>query len=234
MRPLLLLAVSPVIIKVFIGDITENKKRRNLYLTICGLCIVFVMGLRSRFSGSTDTDSYCSLFERIQKTGIGFLDFIERRRSDSGLLFSEIGYSIYVWLLANIFESSQWLLIITAIIMTVCTLKFISKHSEDVVVSLVMFICLGLFTFNMNGMRQCIAMSICLLAYDCIKNKKFIPFALLILLAMSFHKSALIFAFAYFVAFMKPKWNYIIFFFISLVLFIAYADDISFLYDSSY
>ena len=232
MIPLLCLAVSPIIIKALMGDITENRSKKNIYLTICGLCIVFVMGLRSRFLGSQDTNAYCNMFERIQKTGMGILDFIDSRKTDGGLLFSEVGFSIYVWILANIFPSSQWLLIITAIIMTVCTLKFISKHSEDVMLSLIMFICLGLFSFNMNGLRQCIAMSICLLAYDHIKDKKLIPFVLLILLAMSFHKSALIFAFSYLLAFMKPKWNYILFFLISLVLFIVFADNISFLYDS--
>ena len=232
MIPLLCLAVSPIMFKAFMGDVTENKKRRNLYIIICGMCIVFVMGFRSRFSGSTDTDSYCNLFESIQKSGIGFLDFIESRRSDSGLFFSEVGFSVYVWLLANIFPTSQWLLIITAIIVTVCTLKFISKHSSDVVVSIVMYITLGLFTFNMNGLRQGVAMSFCLLAYDFIKDKKFIPFALVVLLAMSFHKSALIFAFSYLLAFMKPKWNYIFAFIIALVLFVTFADDISFLYDS--
>ena len=232
MIPLLLLSVSPIIIKVLMGDITENKTKKNIYLTICGLCIVFVMGLRDRYSGSPDTNVYCNIFERIQKTGISMLDYIESCKSDSGLIFSEVGFSVYVWILANIFDSSQWLLIITAIIMTVCTLKFISKHSEDVVVSLVMFICLGLFTFNMNGLRQCVAMSICLIAYGYIKNKKFIPFVLIILLAMSFHKSSLIFAFAYLLAFIKPKWNYILFFIITLALFITFADDISLLYDS--
>ena len=232
MIPLLLLAVSPIIIKAFMGDITENRSKKNIYLTICGLCIIFVMGLRSRFSGSGDTSSYCSLFESVKNSGVGFLDFINQRSAESSLLFSEVGFSVYVWLLANIFPSSQWLLIITAIIMTVCTLKFISKHSEDVMLSLIMFICLGLFSFNMNGLRQCIAMSFCLLAYDYIKDKKLISFVLIILLAMSFHKSALIFAFAYFLAFMKPKWNYVLFFITALVLFIVLADDISFLYDS--
>lgn len=232
MIPLLLLAVSPIVIKALIGDITENKRKMKLYLTICGLCIVFVMGLRSRFSGSPDTNGYCSLFERIKNSGIGLLDFINQRSAESDLIFAEVGFSVYVWLLANIFPSAQWLLIITAIVMTVCTLYFISKHSKDVVLSIVMFLTLGLFSFNMNGLRQCLAMSICLIAYDFIKDKKFIPFALIILLAMSFHKSSLIFAFAYLLAFMKPKWNYIIFFIIALTLFIVFADNISFLYDS--
>ena len=190
------------------------------------------MGLRDSMSGTGDSNSYCTMFDQVKENSSNLIDYFRGMKFENGILFSEVGFSIYVWLLANIFPSSQWLLIITAIIMTVCTLKFISKHSEDVMLSLIMFICLGLFTFNMNGLRQCIAMSICLLAYDHIKDKKFIPFVLLILLAMSFHKSALIFSFAYFLAFMKPKWNYILFFITALVLFIALADDISFLYDS--
>ena len=232
MIALLLVSISPIIIKFLMGDVSENKSKKNIYLTICGLCIIFVMGLRDRLSGTQDTNSYCEIFDRVKLNGVSLIDYISNMKFENGILFSEVGFSIYIWTLSRIFSDAQWLLIITAIIMTVCTLKFISKHSEDLTLSLVMFLCLGLFTFNMNGLRQCLAMSICLIAYGFMKEKKFLPFILTVLIAISFHKSALIFAFVYPLAFMKPKWNYILFFMIALTLFISFADDISFLYDS--
>lgn len=232
MIALLLVSVSPIIIKFLMGDVSKNKSKKNIYLTICGLCIIFVMGLRSRLSGTTDTKIYCDIFDRVRMYYLSLGDYIASMQLENGFLFSEVGFSIYVWALARIFSDAQWLLIVSAVIMTVCTLKFISKHSGDVTLSLVMFLCLGLFTFNMSGLRQCIAMSICLLAYDFIKEKKFIPFVLILILAMSFHKSALIFGFSFLLIFIKPKLNHVLVFLTALALFIAFADDISFLYDS--
>ena len=229
---LLLLSASPIIIKALMGDITENNKKKNLYMIICGLCIVFVMGLRSRFAGSPDTNNNCKLFESIQISNIGLLDFIKSRSEGNSLLLSEFGYSVFVWLLANIFPSAQWLIFTIALITTVCTLRFIYKHSEDIVVSIVMFLCLGLFSFNMNGLRQCIAMSICLIAYDFIKEKKFVPFAILIIVAMSFHKSAVIFGFSYLFYKFKPNLYYTALFVAILLVITIFADNISLMYDN--
>ncbi len=232
MIALLLVSVSPIIIKFLMGDVSKNKSKKNIYLTICGLCIIFVMGLRSRLSGTGDTDFYYGLFERVKNNSQNLFDYLSNITDGKDLLFSEIGFSIYIWVLSRVFSDAQWLLIVSAVIMTVCTLKFISKHSEDVTLSLVMFLCLGLFTFNMNGLRQCLSMSICLFAYDFIKEKKFMPFVLILILAMSFHKSALIFGFSFLLIFVKPKLNHVLVFLTALALFIAFADDISFLYDS--
>ena len=232
MISLFFLAVSPIVVRAFMGDVTENKTKKNIYLTICGLCIVFVMGLRSRFSGTTDTKIYCDIFDRMRMHYPNLIDYLEETRLENGLLFSEVSFYIYVWILAKIFSEAQWLLIISAVIMVICTLRFISKHSEDMTLSIVMFLCLGLFTFNMSGLRQCLAMSICLIAYDFMREKKFLPFALTILFAMTFHKSAIIFGLSYLIVYVKPKWNHITIFLLALALFIAFADDISFLYDS--
>ena len=222
----------PILLRIILGDLTKEKSTKKAYLTLCGLCIIFVMGFRSRFSGTTDTNWYCMLFERVRDSNVDLLNFIMQGTLETNWFFSEIGFSIFIWVLANIFSSAQWLLLITAIIMTVCTLRFISKHSKDVVLSVIMFITLGLFTFNINGLRQCIAMSICLFAYDFIKEKKLLPFLLTVLIAISFHKSAIVFMLAFLVVLIKPKWQYVSIFVALLILFVIFADDISVFYDS--
>ena len=72
--------------------------------------------------------------------------------------------------------------------------------------SWVFYLCLGSFTFAMNGLRQSMAMSVCLLAYDCAKQKKPIKFLLLVLLAFTFHSTALVFLLVYPLANYKPSW----------------------------
>ena len=59
--------------------------------------------------------------------------------------------------------------------------------------SVFLYITLGIMMFHMQGLRQSIAMSICLIAYMQAKRHKFVPFILLVILAMQFHTSAFVF-----------------------------------------
>jgi hypothetical protein len=52
---------------------------------------------------------------------------------------------------------------------------------------------LGSFAFMVQGLRQSIAMCLCLWALECLKRKHWIKSILLILLASTFHASALVF-----------------------------------------
>lgn len=230
MIALISLTIFPLVLEIFMGN-KNNAKKKKIFLILCGIAIAFVMGFRSRYTGTTDTDFYCTLFETIKNSKYSFFEHIVRSIGENPL-FSELGFSAYIWLLAKIFPTYRYLLIITAIVIVACTMRFIYKYSENALLSVIMFITLGLFTFNMNGLRQGIAMSICLIAYDFIEKKKFIPFLLVVLLAMSFHKSAIFFALTYFIIFMKPKWNYTMFFIGLLVLFVIFSDNLTIIYDA--
>ena len=61
------------------------------------------------------------------------------------------------------------------------------------------FAALGLYTFMFTGVRQCLAMCICLLSYEFIKGRRLVPFLLCVALAYTFHKSSILFLAAYFV-----------------------------------
>ena len=230
MIALISLTIFPLILEIFMGNM-NNAKRKKTFLILCGIAIAFVMGFRSRYTGTRDTEMYGIAFDSLKWSNIGLIDYL-RQSMSANIVFSELGFSAYIWLVAKIFPTYRYLLIITAIINIALTMRFIYKYSENALLSVIMFITLGLFTFNMNGLRQSVAMSICLLAYDFIEKKKFVPFLLVVLLAMSFHKSAIFFALTYFIIFMKPKWNYTMFFIGLLVLFVLFADNLTIIYDA--
>lgn len=230
MIALISLTIFPLVLEIFMGNM-NNAKRKKTFLILCGIAIAFVMGFRSRYTGTADTDFYCTLFETMKYSKYSLFEYIAHSIGENPL-FSELGFSAYIWLVAKIFPTYRYLLVITAIINIALTMRFIYKYSENALLSVIMFITLGLFTFNMNGLRQSVAMSICLLAYDFIEKKKFIPFLLIVILAMSFHKSAIFFALTYFIIFMKPKWNYTMFFIGLLVLFVLFADNLTIIYDT--
>lgn len=179
-----------------------QKDNGKKYLLICGFLIAVVMGLRSPYVGSADTLAYTNYFRRLA-TFENFKDYYDERFAEYNIIVSETGFYYFVWLLTRVFSDSQMIVFVTSVYITWTTCYFIHKNSSNVGLSLLIYVCWGLMTFNMNGMRQAMAMSTCLLAYEQAKKRKLIRFTLLILLAMQSHKTALCFFPVYFLINMK-------------------------------
>lgn len=227
---LLLLPISVLVLKLFTSYLFKNKTEKKSYIIVSFLMIVFFVGLRSVYSGSMDTLMYSRMFETANNTS-GFIDFLTIREIFLEDYWREEGsFYLLVWLISRFTDNVQIFLVIITAIMTACVFKFISEHSEDFMLSCIIYICLGSMTFSMNGMRQALAMSICLLAYGFAVKKKIVPFLLLILFAMTFHVSAFIFLLVY------PLSNFSKLHFVPLliagILFIALSSELATIYDS--
>ena len=228
---LLALPVWVVFWNAFRSDSFGRKISDKYYMVICAVALIFVMGLRSRYTGTMDTDNYINVFEGARKYS-SISDYLSKTESlKDFFLFSEIGFSFYTWIAAKIFPEAQMFLVFTAIIVVSATARFILLHSDDPLISWITFICLGSMTFAMNGMRQALAMSICLLSYRYVREKKPIRFLLVVLLAVLFHKSAVIFALVYLMRNMKPNLKSISVLLTGVILFLAFAERLAFLYD---
>lgn len=227
---LLLLPISVLGFRILTPNISTNKSQKRIYMVLCFLSVLFFVGLRSINTGSIDTQTYCRMFDTASSTS-GFIDFLTIREiSIEEYLYKEGNFYLLVWLISRFTDNEQIFLVVIAAIMTACVFKFISEHSEDFMLSCIIYICLGSMTFSMNGMRQALAMSICLLAYDFAVKKKIVPFLLIVLLAMTFHVSAFIFLLAY------PLSNFSKLHLVPLLigggLFIALSSSLASIYDS--
>ena len=229
---LIALPVWAVFWSIFLEDSSRVKIKPKTYMILCSVALIFVMGLRSKYTGTMDTYMYASMFEDIQKhlTLGEYLD--QTQVLKDGFLLSEVVFSVYTWVVAQFFSNSQWFLLLTSAIIVLATGRFISRHSENPLISWIVFICLGSMTFAMNGMRQALAMSICLLSYRYARENKLIRFLLLVLLAVLFHKSAMIFALVYLVRNMKANFKSFVILTAIIVPFFAFVDRIAILYDS--
>ena len=69
----------------------------------------------------------------------------------------------------------------------------IYKYSNSVWMSVFLFYSLGYFGASMNTIRQCIAMTIIFLAYHFILENKIKLFLISVILATTFHKTAIVF-----------------------------------------
>lgn len=194
MAAYILLSFLPLLVSCFFKDLNIDKKQKKYFLIISGIALVLFLGLRDKYIGSADTYNYYSLFEYAisKSTWSAFRSY--KGTYMSGFKETEIGFQIFVWLLSRVTSNGQVIIVVTALIYTVSLMIYIYHNSDDVVLSVVMYITLGIMFFEMQGMRQSIAMSICLLSYESLKKNKFVPFAFWVILACFFHKTAIVFS----------------------------------------
>lgn len=221
-----------VIVLDFLLKPNIKKANQKVFMVLCSIALILIMGLRSQYTGSNDTRIYFRLFDTA-KSCTGIHQYLNQMNlSDRLPLFSEAGFFLYTWVSAQILPNAQLFLLLTSTIVVIFTAKFIWRNSEDFYISWLVFICLGSMTFAMNGMRQAIAMAICLFSYEYAKRKKFISFLLVVLVAILFHKSALFFIIVYFVRNMKFNIKSLLILTTGIMLFFVFANRLAFLYDS--
>lgn len=193
----LVFATVPVWVSLIVSSVSKNsikhdEKTKRTFLMWCGFAMFLIISLRHYEVGSADSLHYYEHWEEMSLYSYsGLKSYIEIARF-------EPGYCVFVWVFSQIFPNGQILFILTAFFFTFAVCRYIYINSKDPELSFVMYICLGLYTFMVQGLRQSIAMSICLFAIEFIKKRKIIPFVLLVLLAFTFHQSAIVFLLAYF------------------------------------
>ena len=195
------------------------------YIWICGALMLFVTAFRTPYTGSGDTYAYVYNYRYLQSFPT-FREYYDRFMEGYDLMSSEAGYYYLMWQLGHIFKNGQTAIMVSSLLITVSTCVFIFRNSKDIPLSLTIYVCLGLFTFNMNGMRQAMAMSICLFAYELAKGKKTVPFILTVLLAMLFHKTALCFFPVYFLPRLKNNLGSWVFYILGLIVCLLFVDQI--------
>lgn len=204
---------------------TVGLRRQNYkpYLIFTGIIITLVMGLRTYRTGSPDTYQYMFRFSEMTQRS-SFLPFFEEKLEEYEFLVSESGYYFYTFLLSRVFNDPQIFLLISSAIITGCICRFIYHNTSDAPLALLIYICLGLFTFNMNGLRQALAMSVCLVSYEFVKKRKLVYFVLTILLAMQFHKTAICFVPVYFLPMLEKGKGNIFLYFVCLIICLFSVD----------
>lgn len=159
----------------------ESTNRISVYEFIFFSCL-FVLWLLTAFRASdigNDTTVYLDYYKSIADYGVNSTFAIE------------LGYQYFCLILSRISINPYFLLIVCA---TVCYLIcgwHIYKHSGNILFSLVLLFCIFFSPFT-NILRQAISMVIVLIAYEMMKSRRMVLSIALILLAASFHTSALI------------------------------------------
>lgn len=133
-----------------------------------------------------------------------------RNLSFSDILYnlnSSIGDNFLRKIVTLISDSNQLYFLVAALLVTTAVSVFIYRHSENVYLSEIIYLSLGFYSVSLNIVRQFIAISICLFAFSFLRKRRIILYTLFVILASSFHSSAMIMLPAYFLVSMKVSDN---------------------------
>lgn len=175
----------------------KDKHRINIYLLITFIGLTLLGGLRGASVG-TDTYDYIRIFNNIKNYN---------RLTKLFTLDIELGYVFLNKLIAVIGGNSQTILFVTSGIISFGFLYFIKNHSKNIVLSVFLLLTLYYYYASFNAIRQYIAISILINSYRYIKEKDFIGFIFIIILASLFHMSSLFFIPLYIIGLIK--WDYL-------------------------
>lgn len=190
----------------------QNKERRNRIIVLFSCTGIFlVQALRANTVG-VDLVGYIPAYEIV-----GMINVFAGDR----LFNYEIGYILYSQFFSKLMFSNQlYLAVVSLTILAPIAYTWV-KNSKMPGLSVYIYLTLGFFTFSFSGLRQAIAIAIVFLSFKYIQEKRFLKFLICIILATTFHTSAVIFIIAYplyFIRFKLKHYLFIVPFFILIYL----------------
>jgi hypothetical protein len=186
------------IVKLFIPS---SSKYNKSFVIFAGSLLFLICALRNVEFGP-DPIGYVRSYMSLSCISLSelWINFITGAGKDPFFyLFSKV---------ISLFGASYqvWLAIIAAIF-CISVSKLIYKYSDEVYLSFIALLSLGYLYFSLTGLRQTLALSMVLLSYKYLRERKLFPFIALVLLGSLFHGSGLIFLIAYPLANMKIGWK---------------------------
>lgn len=153
--------------------IKKNYSYRFLYIIIFTALFCF-SGLRTTYN---DTGDYLYTFNNFSIEEFQLENFFD----------SYGGFNLYQFLIKKFICNNVYVyFFITAIVINVLYISFITKHSKNFCASIFLYIT-GFYMFSMAGLKQAIAIAIALYAIEAYFNKKYLKAVVLLLLSMTFH-----------------------------------------------
>lgn len=165
------------------------------YARILMFLLIAIATLRASTVG-TDTAGYIRDYETVRN--MTYTMVFQQYINNPGYylvskFFSNLGISVQIWF--GIIETMYM----------VAINKIIKKYSGNVMLSYLMFLTLGFYTFSMAGLKQTMAMAFALLAFNYLVEKKYIVSIILFFISIFFHLTAMVMIFAVLIYLLKKN-----------------------------
>lgn len=123
-----------------------------------------------------------------------------------------VGHAIFRKIIISFFKDPQWYFFFSSFFILVAFIKTVKTYSYDYFLIVVLFYTIGFYFTANNVTRQAIAVAITLLSWKYILECKFIKFLSIMIIAISFHSSAIFFVPMYFISKIKVSKNLMFFY----------------------
>lgn len=163
---------------------TKEQRRSIYYASVVFLIIIFIA---QDCSVSIDIAEYMRQYAIIPTLSFG--QMLTHK--------FEIGFVLLCRLLEAAFESDRVLLVAMGVLILLPFGRYYERESSQPMVALMAFVALGMYMHAIIFWRQLAAMAILTFAIPYIRQRKLLPFLLILLAAMSFHKTAVVFLWIY-------------------------------------
>ena len=110
------------------------------------------------------------------------------------------------WELDIYLPAPQWITVANSALIIALLYRWLRRESPNAMLSIWLYLTLGVYQTEMNVARNAIAILLSYTAFHWIKERKFAPYFLQILMAVSFHKSAVVFLPLYWLV--NRRWKY--------------------------
>ena len=195
---LCILLLYPFLI-VYAG-VRWHRSAQTVALQLSCFLLWFFMAMRASSVG-VDTKYYCYVFEQLSYAPLSKVFHMVTYGSRTGnwTMDFEPGYRLYNRLAGFLSHDPQMITIMNSSIIILLLYKLILKQSKNAMLSIWLYITLGVFQTEMNVARNAIAILLVYLAFQYVKKGRLWPYMITICLAATIHKSVLVFLPLYFV-----------------------------------
>ena len=169
---------------VYSNSLERYKQNDAFFYVIMTVVMILFVGLRTRYN---DTKTYLYGYEMINVSG-GILAGVK-----DWSLGSNPGFILVSSALRYYQVSGQSFLMIFAVITIGIYMWFLRKYTTNIWQTVFLFIVMGVYTFALAAIKQCVAVAFCLLAVDQALKKHYVRYVLWIFVAVLFHPYAIMY-----------------------------------------
>ena len=161
----------------------DSYKRASIFAFF--FVLLFMCAFHAKSVGN-DSASYLMMFKRFSRWSLSRV-----------LTYKEPAFALLCKGISMLTDQYQWLVIIVSLISVLPIMTLYVDEVEYPMTTIALFVFTSNFYMLFSGMRQAIAISLGIFAYQMVKRKQLAPFLLIVVLAFLFHRSALMLVFMY-------------------------------------
>lgn len=179
---------------------SKYTKDNSIAISMFFILFFLLLALRDESIGN-DTTGYLIFFNAHNT----------KRFSDTLLFGFEPVYSFLNWIVNKFTHNFQIYLIIVAAINVLPLAKIYNEDKRNSFLKIILFLNMTTFIMFFSGIRQALAMSVGMIAYKFVKEKKPLWFIITCLVAIGFHHSAFMLFFMYPLYYFSLKRKHLLF-----------------------